>query len=155
MYITSEDLEEGEELWDKVYLKVWEKYEDINTIPVIINGDFASWIRSGINYFKNAIYQYDRFHLKRDIKRLLPQTEEITKQALLCVDNNNPQGLLRALDLGFTLTKSEEVLEFKKRLQEHEESVIDYRRRLYLKGYEYKMPGAVWVLLNLMWTVSN
>ena len=136
MYITSEDLEEGEELWDKVYLKVWEKYEDINTIPVIINGDFASWIRSGINYFKNAIYQYDRFHLKRDIKRLLPQTEEITKQALLCVDNNNPQGLLRALELGFTLTKSEEVLEFKKRLQEHEESVVDYRRRLYLKGYE-------------------
>ena len=138
MYTTSDTLEEGEELWDRVYLKIWEKYEDINTIPIIINGDFASWIQSGAKYFKNAIYQYDRFHLKRDIRRLLPQTEEITRQALLCVDNNNPQGLLKALDHGFALTKSEEVFEFKKRLQSHEESVVDYRERLYLKGYEVK-----------------
>ncbi len=136
MYITSDALKEGEELWDRVYLKIWEKYEDIKTIQVVINGDFASWIQSGVKCFKNAIYQYDRFHLKRDIRRLLPQTEEITRQALVCVDNNNPEGLLKALDHGFALSKDEDILEFKRRLQSQEESVVDYRKRLYLKGCE-------------------
>ncbi len=136
MYIISGDLEEGEELWDRVYLKSWEKYQDINTIPVIINGDFASWIRGGVKYFKNAIYQYDRFHLKRDLRRLLSQNGELCKQAMSCVNNNDPGGLLQVLDHGFALTKEEEILDLKNRLQPHQESVIDYRKRLHSSGYE-------------------
>ena len=136
MYITSEDIEEGEELWDRVYLKVWEKYEDIKTIPVIINGDFASWIRSGLKYFKNAIYQYDRFHLRRDSRALLSQSKEIAGQALFCIDNKNTEGLLQELNHGYALTHDEGILDFKNRLLIHQDCVIDYRKRLASKVHK-------------------
>jgi len=67
IYFTSYPGEKAEDFWDRVYLKVWNIYEDLNSIPVIINGDFASWIRGGIKYFKKGYYQYDRFHLKRGL----------------------------------------------------------------------------------------
>ncbi len=44
---------------------------------VVINGDRASWIRAGVDYFPKAIYQVDRFHVKRDLRRLLCETGEL------------------------------------------------------------------------------
>ncbi len=136
MYITSDTLEKAEELWDRVYLRIWAKYQDINSIPIIINGDFASWIRGGVDYFKNAIYQYDRFHLKRDIRKVLLKRGDFCEQALLSVTNNAPEKLLQVLDEAYVFTKDEKIAELKERLQPHQESIIDYRERLSSKGFK-------------------
>lgn len=42
---------------------------DENTI-VTINRDRASWIRQGVAYFPNAMYQVDRYHLIADVRNL-------------------------------------------------------------------------------------
>ncbi|MGI6308919.1 MAG: UPF0236 family transposase-like protein [Dethiobacteria bacterium] len=44
MYITSDNLDKGDGIWDGVRLKIADKYRDIDSIPIIINGDFAPWI---------------------------------------------------------------------------------------------------------------
>jgi len=41
MYITSDKLEKGEEIWDRVCMHMAEKYKDLDHTFVIINRDFA------------------------------------------------------------------------------------------------------------------
>jgi hypothetical protein len=136
IYLTSYRSEKAADFWDRVYLRIWSKYEDLGSIPIIINGDFASWIRGGLDCFKNGFYQYDRFHLKRDIKRLLSKNQDNCKAALLAIDENVPEKLLELLDEEHTLTKDEDIFEFIMRLKPHQEAVIDYRERLAEKKYQ-------------------
>jgi len=136
MYFTSYRSEKAADLWDRVFLRLWSKYEDIGSIPVIINGDFASWIRGGTDCFKHGFYQYDRFHLKRDIRKLLSRNRDNCKEALWAIDENVPEKLLQLLAEEQTLTKDEDIFEFIKRLKPHQETVIDYRMRLAEKEYQ-------------------
>ena len=136
IYLTSYRSEKAADFWDRVYLRIWSKYEDLGSIPIIINGDFASWIRGGLDCFKNGFYQYDRFHLKRDIKRLLSKNQDNCKAALLAIDENVPEKLLELLDEEHILTKDEDILEFIVRLKPHQKTVIDYRERLAEKKYQ-------------------
>ena len=136
LYLTSYRSEKAADFWDRVYLKIWSKYEDLGSIPIIINGDFASWIRGGVDCFKNGFYQYDRFHLKRDIRRLLSKNQANCKAALCAIDENVPEKLLQLLADEHTLTKDEDILEFIVRLKPHQEAAIDYRKRLAEKKYQ-------------------
>jgi len=140
MYVTSDNLEEDEELWDRVRLRITERYQSIDGIPIIINGDFASWIRAGVDCFGNAMYQWDGFHLKRDIGTLLNKDKRLRNQALSLVDDNDPDGLLGVLDeyIGSItdLSEYEKVKELRKRVPDHKEATIDYRERLRDKGVE-------------------
>lgn len=136
MYFTSYQSEKAEDLWDRVFLRIWSKYEDVGSIPIIINGDFASWIRGGTDCFKHGFYQYDRFHLKRDIRRLLSKNQDSCKTALLAIDENVPEELLKLLAQEHTLTKDEDIFEFIMRVEPHQEAVIDYRERLAEKSYQ-------------------
>lgn len=134
MYITSEELETGEDIWDVVRWKIAEKYENIDEIQIVINGDFAPWIRAGAEYFKNALYQYDRFHLKRELRELFSNQKELCQRAFSHVDNNDTEGLFKMLD---EVTQNQlEAAKLKKRLQKHQDSIIDYRVRLRSKGME-------------------
>lgn len=84
------------EFWEEASRYLAGHYDLENTV-VIINGDRASWIRKGVNYFPRAIYQVDRFHLLRDLKRLLvnqPDRLAIAKQA---VQNGDEGALLATL----------------------------------------------------------
>jgi len=63
---------------------------------VVINGDRAGWIRKGLEYFPRAMYQVDRFHLKRDLRTLLRGTQELYP-ALAGLERNKPALLLAAL----------------------------------------------------------
>ncbi len=135
MYLTSCQSEKAEDLWDRVYLRIWSKYENIGSIPIIINGDFASWIRSGVNHFKHSLYQYDRFHLKRDIRMLLSKNQDNCKMALCAIDENVPEKLMQLLAEEHTLTKDEDIFKFIMRLKPHQETTIDYRQRLAKEKY--------------------
>src|SRR5690625_846623 len=65
---------------------------------VIINGDRAPWIRSGVEYFESAMYTYDRYHLKKWIKETLNnRTEEERSKVIQAADANDPVELVVAI----------------------------------------------------------
>lgn len=83
VYIPS--LAGGEAFWEQVRGVLYTRYADLEHTWVVINGDGADWIRAGVGHFKRALYQYDRFHLYRDLKRVLrrqPGRFEAAKGAL-------------------------------------------------------------------------
>src|SRR5699024_2611828 len=64
-------LEDGETFWESFSRYVYGTYDITDRTQVVINGDGAPWIRAGVDYFPNAIYPYDRYHLKPWIKEAL------------------------------------------------------------------------------------
>jgi len=129
-----------EEIWEQVMLRLSEEYEDPAKVRFVINGDGAPWIRRGTEYFRKAIYQHDRFHLKREVKEKLRAGKKYIGQALEHIDQNNPEGLFETLGKAADETKNlEERLElrkFKQGLQKHPDYLIDYRQRLKEQGVE-------------------
>src|SRR5699024_10092046 len=63
-----------------------------------INGDAAPWIRAGVDYFENAVYTYDRYHLKKWIKEALRnRSKQERRKAYLAADANDQTALLVAV----------------------------------------------------------
>lgn len=129
-----------EDVWEQTLLRLLQKYENLSQTRFIINGDLAPWIRAGTEHFRNALYQYDRFHLKREVKRMLSGSKEYIGLALNQVDQNNPGGLFEAIGKAIEKTvcpeRKMELLKFKMQLQEHRDALIDYRQRLKKQGVE-------------------
>jgi len=80
MYVTVTAGDE-ESIWEQTRLRLAQRYKNLKDTQVIINGDFAPWIRACTEYFKNALYQYDRFHLKKEVKKVLGGRKKYTKLA--------------------------------------------------------------------------
>jgi len=57
MYVTVTAGDE-ESIWEQTRLRLAQRYKNLKDTQVIINGDFAPWIRACTEYFKNALYQY-------------------------------------------------------------------------------------------------
>jgi len=47
------------------------RYRNIDKTRIIFNGDGAEWIRKGAESFGKGMYQYDRFHITRDVHSAL------------------------------------------------------------------------------------
>ncbi len=128
-----------EDIWEETWLRLNQKYKDLDQTTFIINGDLAPWINKGTEHFKNAIYQWDRFHLKREARRTLSGTNYLW-QALYQIDRSKPRELLktirRALEEVPDLEKKKELQTFKNQVQKNIEATIDYRRRLESQGLE-------------------
>ena len=139
MYVTVTAGDE-ESIWEQTRLRLAQRYKNLKDTQVIINGDFAPWIRACTEYFKNALYQYDRFHLKKEVKKVLGGRKKYTKLAHEQIDQNNPEGLLevmsRAAEEIDDLEKRFEVLKLKARLAKHREALVDYRQRLKAQGLQ-------------------
>ncbi len=129
-----------EEIWEEVNLRLLEKYEAPQKIQFVVNGDGASWIRSGTACFKNAIYQHDRFHLKREIRRKLSHLPQYIGPALEQIEQNNPEALFETLNKAAKepqdLQKKLVLLSFTDSLKKSPEALIDYRLRLKERGIE-------------------
>ncbi|MGE5561511.1 MAG: ISLre2 family transposase [Chloroflexota bacterium] len=72
------------DVWEQASRMLFARY-DLSDTVVVVNGDRAKWIREGVRYFPKAIYQFDRFHLLRDVKaklRLAPQARKEVLQAI-------------------------------------------------------------------------
>jgi len=78
---------ELEEFWDEASRHLYCKYDIDDDTIVVINGDRAPWIREGVEYFPKAMYQADRFHVKRDLKEFLRGTEGL-KECLNAFDGS-------------------------------------------------------------------
>lgn len=93
-----ETLGSGQEFWEEFSRYLYGKYEITNNTYVVINGDGAPWIRGGVDYFPNATYTYDRYHLKPWIERALSQrTKKEIRRAYRAADKNDPIALLTAI----------------------------------------------------------
>lgn len=86
----------GGDFWEEVVTWLEQEY-DLADTWVVINGDRAGWIRRGVQWFPHAIYQVDRFHLLRDVKRALREQPERLNAALEAITAGDAKGLLLLL----------------------------------------------------------
>lgn len=135
------ETEQGEDFWDNASRHLYSIYDIDQKTLVVINGDRAKWIRKGVEYFPNAIYQVDRYHLKRELRDLLRDTRHLEK-GLAAVDGSDVQGLTEALKKArmevqdpVRVAKIDDLLSA---IREMPEAFRDYRVRLAEMGYDIR-----------------
>jgi hypothetical protein len=87
--------EQGEDWWDTSSRWVYGKYDIDDDTIIVLGGDRAGWIRQGIQYFggKHVLYQVDRFHFAREIRRIFGKGNDAAKKVMSVVDKD-PSGQL-------------------------------------------------------------
>jgi len=137
---------ESKDFWERASRHLYSRYDIDENVMVVINGDRASWIRKGVEYFPKAIYQVDRFHIKRDLRKLLRGTKEL-KVSLDAVDRSDTETLIsslaRARERAKTnvgdLTKFAQINDLLQHIRQMPEAYRDYR--VMLKGMGYDVSG--------------
>jgi len=125
---------ESKDFWEEVRGIMQAEYKDIDSIPVIINGDGAPWIRQGAEHFRKGLYQYDRFHVAQILReglrgcpKGLNEAERALKTndmgQLLCIVMDAWKGALEG-------EQREKLAALKDTLVENHEYIRDYRLRL-------------------------
>lgn len=126
----------GGDFWEEASRWVYTHYDLDDDTIVVINGDRAEWIRQGVDYFPKAMYQIDRFHLTRDLKRLFrhqPKAYQSLLEALHSKDTTGATFLARFAEAKGKLTdkkKREEAGNLMRNILEVPEATVDYRERL-------------------------
>lgn len=130
--------DESEAFWERVRGHVAALYTGIDEIPVIVNGDGAEWIAPGARWFGKGMYQYDRFHIVRELRDALRHNETFQRKAQRALANNDVQTVLETVtealegvDDETTIEKLEQV---RRTFLKHRESIRDYRIRLLEAG---------------------
>lgn len=125
------------QFWEEVLEKL-ACYYDLEATLVVINGDGADWIRKGVEYFPLAIYQYDRFHIAREVQKALSWEESLKEQALCALRDNDLDRLQRIIDQAeeeADKKNKRKVQALKKLVEQDREYILDYRIRLAELGY--------------------
>jgi hypothetical protein len=141
---------ESKDFWEYVRGRLQATYKDIDSIPVVINGDGASWIREGADCFGNGMYQYDRFHVSKALNECLPRGSKELSLAHKALTVNDMGSLLSVVTAAWAESEDpqrrEKLGELKTALQENYEYIEDYRIRLRRAGYkvpsEWRSMGA-------------
>ena len=87
----------GRDSWEQLSEFLESEY-DLSETWVIINGDRAPWIRKGVTWFRKALYQIDRFHLKRELRHALRRQSHRLKEAEEALAANDATRLLTVLE---------------------------------------------------------
>lgn len=58
----------NQELWEEVYRYIDKTYEMSKIKKIYISGDGANWIKEGVQYFNNAVFVMDEFHIMKYTK---------------------------------------------------------------------------------------
>lgn len=128
----------GEDFWEGVYRELDRLY-DLERSLVVINGDKAEWIKQGVQYFPQAIYQYDRFHISREVSLALKWDEGFRKRALESLRDNDLGRLLEVLDEAIANAGPKHrrsVEKVRRSVCANWEDIMDYRIRLKALGYD-------------------
>src|SRR5690625_3522272 len=100
-----------------------------------INRDGVPWIHKCVEYFPNALYTYDRYHLKSWIRRAFTnRTTQERKRAYVTADRNDPLALVVAIaeaelaenDEG----KKKEISDLRQFILDNMEALRDYRESI-------------------------
>ena len=123
----------GGDFWEEVVTWLEQEY-DLADTWVVINGDRAGWIRRGVQWFPHAIYQVDRFHLLRDVRRALREQPERLNAALEAIAAGDAQALLLLLKTGAKATQDpgrrKTTRALYRDLETMPEAIRDYRLQL-------------------------
>ncbi len=127
----------ADDLWEEVSRQLYSTY-DLSDTMVVINGDRAAWIRRGVRYFPQAIYQFDRFHLIRELKNCLRTDPTRWKIIFKALEANRPEEMLTELrEVSVPDREKKKVLaDLRQDLEGNPESIVDYRERLKAMGYD-------------------
>lgn len=125
------------DFWEAASRALYTRYDLTDTI-VVINGDRASWIRQGVEYFPRAIYQIDRFHLLRDMKRILRDHPGDCEAAIGSIRADRPAIALWILRKIARQSDDDgkEARRLLADLKGNGRAMIDYRARLRAMGYD-------------------
>jgi len=131
----------GEEFWEDFSRHLYDMYRITEDTFVVINGDGSPWIRSGVDYFQNAIYVYDHYHTKKWIKSALSKrTKQERRKAYLAADERDPVALLVAVaeaeNAEVDEEKKEEIKELRLFIHANQRAFSDYRTILQEKGID-------------------
>ncbi|MFS8580416.1 MAG: ISLre2 family transposase [Novibacillus thermophilus] len=134
-------LEDGDTLWETLSRQLEEQYTITEHTHVVINGDGAPWIRAGVDYFQNALYTYDRYHLKTWIKQALSNRSKQERQRVYeAADAHDPSAMLAAIaeaeKAETDVEKQAEIAGLREFILENQEAFRDYRERLKEKGVD-------------------
>lgn len=127
--------DEGEDFWDAASRELLTHY-DLDETVVVINGDRAAWIRRGVEMFPRAMYQVDRFHLKRELRDLFAGCPEGLKAVCEALESEDETGATFLACLAEwapklkTQRKREACQALLRDLSSIPEAVVDYRVRL-------------------------
>ena len=105
----------------------------------MINGDGAGWIKRGLFHFDRAIYQYDRFHISREVSRSLGFDKALEKEALASLRDNDLGRLKKTFETALKKAGPKYRTNCKETLGtilSNWEHIIDYRIRLSSLGYD-------------------
>lgn len=69
----------AEAFWEAVSAELAKEY-DLAYCQVVINGDGAEWIHQGVEYFPHAVFQLDRFHWLRALRRAVGNDVKALRQ---------------------------------------------------------------------------
>lgn len=129
---------ESEDFWEYVRGYLSGIYADIDEVLIIINGDGAEWIAPGVRWFAKAMYQYDRFHLVRDLRDALRHDKPRQRKSKRALDANDVHTVLEtvteALENAEDDKTTEKLEQVYRTLLRHEQSIRDYRVRLLEAG---------------------
>lgn len=130
----------GEAFWEKVRGRAARRYGDIDRVQVVINGDEAPWIRQGVEHFARAIYQYDRFHIARELYQGLRGQRDKWEEARQALEADDIPALCRVLEAASAGAEDPKRREHLKKLcarvRRDGAYIIDYRVRLQATGQE-------------------
>ncbi len=130
--------ENAEEFWERVRGQLAARYEDIDKIPVIVNGDEEAWIRQGADVFRWGLYQYDRWHLSRALRSALwGSWWQKAYRALKREDLGTVAAVVAEAEQQTTDPRRRQALsKIREAIAAHHESMRDYRQRLREMGYQ-------------------
>lgn len=134
------NLKPAEDFWEQIRGIIHAKYRNADSIPVITNGDGANWIRHGATSFAKGMYQYDRFHVSRDLRQALSHDKEALRKANKALKNDDMGSLAIIVTEAMLVCKDEgqkeKLSNFNDLLIEDQDYIVDYRTRLRKQGFE-------------------
>lgn len=134
--------ESGEGFWEGLRAKLAARYAELDRTLIVINGDGAEWIREGEGHFGQVMRQRDRFHIKRELMRVLKGHPERLGRAREALDTNDIAGVLAELEEAERESKDPRKAEELRRAREDwvgdREAIADYRVRLKDAGVRVK-----------------
>ena len=134
------NLKTAEDFWEQIRGIIYALYRNVDSIPVIINGDGAEWIRQGATYFAKGMYQYDRFHIAKELRQALHHDAEALRKANRALRKNEIGSLAIIVTENMVACEDDEQKEkmeaFNELLVKDQEYIVDYRERLLKEGFD-------------------
>lgn len=131
--------------WERSWLQVAAHYDLAHTAQVVLGGDGAEWIRGGLSGVTDGLFQLDRFHLARELRRVLGPTGMVAFQAARAGDDSELKRVLGEAwaAAGDDGRRHEELLQLEHYLSANHDGLPDWYRRVAPGGDEPVRLGAI------------